>query len=97
MYLSPDISVPEIIYNLGEVDILSEGPGHVLSDTRRVVEATGASLAALLVKDPGEASCSHAGVADHGALVGPHLGHLCQLRVPGQGGQAGLLREHMFY
>ena len=60
-----DVTIPEVINDLGEVDILGEGPGHILSNSRWVVELAGAPLSALLMEDPREATHALAWVADH--------------------------------
>ena len=86
---APDVSVPEIVDDLREVDVLCEGPGHVLPDPRGVSELTGGPLEALLVEDLWVVQLV---VEDHGALVGPDLGDLRQLLVPLEGRQAGDLR-----
>ena len=85
---APDVSVPQVINDLSEVDVLSEGPSHILSNARRMVELAGASLATLLMEDLWEATESVGRVVDLGTLIGPDLRHLSQLRVPGQGRQA---------
>ena len=89
-----DVTIPEVINDLGEVDVLGEGPGHILTDPRWVVEFAGASLSALLVEDPWEATDALAWVADHRALVCPDLSHIRKFRVPGKGRKAGHLGEN---
>ena len=89
-----DVTIPEVIDDLGEVDVLGERPGHVLADSRWVVELAGAPLPALLMEDPREATHSLAWVADHRALVCPDLSHIRKFRVPGQGREAGHLGEN---
>lgn len=89
-----DVTIPEVINDLGEVDVLGEGPGHILPDPRWVVEFAGAPLSALLVEDPREATHPLAWVADHRALVCPDLSHIRKFRVPGKGRKAGHLGEN---
>ena len=89
-----DVTIPEVINDLGEVDILGKGPGHILSNSRWVVELAGAPLTALLVEDPREATHALAWVADHRALVRPDLSHIRKFRVPGKGREAGHLGEN---
>ena len=89
-----DVTIPEVINDLGEVDVLGEGPGHILADSRWVVEFAGAPLSALLVEDPREATHPLAWVADHRALVCPDLSHIRKFRVPGKGRKAGHLGEN---
>ena len=81
-----DVAVPEVVDDLGEVDVLCQGPGHVLTDPRRVAELTGGALVTLLVQN---LRIVPASVEDEGALVSPDLGNLRQLLVPLEGGQAG--------
>ena len=88
-----DVTIPQVIDDLGEVDVLGERPGHILSDTGRVVELAGAPLSALLVEDPREAAHALAWVADHRALVRPDLSHVGELGVPGERWEASHLGE----
>ena len=81
-----DVAVPEVVDDLGEVDVLRQGPGHVLPHPGRVAELTGGPLGALLVEDLGVFLAS---VEDEGALVSPDLSNLGQLGVPLEGRQAG--------
>ena len=74
-----DVTIPEVVDDLREVDVLCQRPGHVLSHARWVVELARASLPALLVEDPREAAHALARVVDHRALVGPDLSHLGKL------------------
>ena len=71
-----DVTIPEVVDDLREVDVLCQRPGHVLSHAGWVVELACASLPALLVEDPREAAHALARVVDHRALVSPDLSHL---------------------
>lgn len=79
-----DVAVPEVIDDLGKVDVVGEGPGHVLPDPRGRVEAAGSALVAPLVENLWVNITSHAApaVRHAGALVRPHLSHFRQVRVP---------------
>ena len=35
----PDVPVPEVVDDLGEVEVAGEGPGHVLAHARRSLES----------------------------------------------------------
>ena len=89
-----DVTIPEVINDLGEVDVLGERPGDILADSRRVMEFAGAPLSTLLVEDPWEATHALAWVTDHRALVCPDLCHIRKFRVPGKWREAGHLGEN---
>ena len=84
----PDVAVPEVLDDLGEVDVLRQSPGHILTHAWRMTKLTGRPLDALLVEDLGVVEVL---VEDHGALVSPDLRHLRQLVVPLERRQAGQL------
>ena len=72
-----DVPVPQVVNNLGEVDLFGEGPGHVLANPGRVAEPRRGALHALVVEYLGvqltRALLPRPGVQDHRALVRPHL------------------------
>ena len=78
-----DVPVPEVVDDPGEVDVVRQGPGDVLADAGRRLEALGDALDAALVEQPGVDSAPP--VHDVGALVGPHLGNAGQFGIPSAG------------
>ena len=70
-----DVPVPEVVDDLGEVDVPGERPRDVLSDARRAEEAPRGALRAALVEELG-VHVLLVEVDDRGALVGPQLGQL---------------------
>ena len=82
----PDISVPKIINNPSKVDILSQSPSNILSNSWRMTKLAGCPLDTLLVEDLGiprpRSSVCLARVQYHGTLVWPDLGYLSQSIIP---------------
>ena len=77
-----DVPVPQVVNDLGEVDLFGEGPGHVLAHAWSSVESGCSSLIPPLVKYFGIDVLATMVVDYAGALVSPNLSHLGQFSVP---------------
>ena len=79
-----DISIPQVVDDLGEVDLFGEGPSHVLAHPWGCVKPGSGPFVSPLVKYFWVDVVSAVVVDDAGTLIGPNLGNFGQFIIPSE-------------